>query len=104
MDYFLKKTAKKNTEKAQKILVKNPATQNFQKYISLRSQKLVKMCSKVLFYPKKASETEIFEHRGISGSTENSETKNVFLGWWLSMENIGDMLQIVSKIDTRGRG
>jgi hypothetical protein len=36
-----------------------------------------------------ASETESFEHRGISGSTENSETKNVFLGWWLSMENMG---------------
>ena len=94
MDYFLKKTAKKNTEKAQKILVKNPATQNFQKYISLRPQKLVKMCSKVLFYQKMASETEFFEHRGISGSTENSETKNVFLG----------ILQIGSKIDTRGRG
>jgi len=64
-----------------KILVKNPATQNFQKYISLIPQKLVKMCSKVFFYPKMASGTEIFEHRGISGSTENSEPQNVFLGW-----------------------
>ena len=62
------------------------------------------MCSKVLFYPKMASGTEIFEHRGISGSTENSETKNVFVSWWLSMENIGRILKIVSKINTRGRG
>jgi hypothetical protein len=51
-----------------------------------------------------ASETESFEHRGISGSTENSETKNVFVGLWLAMENIGRILKIVSKIDTRGRG
>ena len=36
-----------------------------------------------------ASEAEIFEHMGISGSTENSKTNNVFLGWWLSMENMG---------------
>ena len=36
---------KKSIKKSLKILVKNPATQNFQKYISLRPQKLVKMCS-----------------------------------------------------------